>query len=545
MFVGDSVATSVPVRRRSALERGPSRLIAVATLLSLAAGVRLVHLSASGYSEDEINKLRAVRAYDRLAFTANAEHPMLMKFADWASTSAVRAWNSQPLATPRLQIAPESAIRLPNALVGAATTGVVFLLAEALFDSTVGGWAALFWAIDVNAVGINRVGKEDTFLVFFLLLASYLYERGKTAPDLIGRDRWYLWSGASFGLMLASKYMPHYLGVHALYNFVATGKRGRTLPRTRPSFYAAIAASLLVGNFALLLPDTWYYLAAYLRGDTLRHSGYDYAHRIFVNTLDATPWGLPPTFYLTFFATKISLVVLVAAVIGLAWTIHHRVERGATFVRVFLLFTLLPYSFVASKFLRYMLPVLAVIDIVAAIGVVVVLRRINAMGTSSAHRLAGAAIVACAIGAPLTLTLTALPYPALAQNAAAAWLVPRGSLFPDDELYDARVPEAVAAIAREAASGAVICSDAVSVVEEYLERLARPDVRSCSTSHDGLPMGAEDTWVIVQDGHIYFENVPVIELLRRAPPWLEIEAGGVRAVQIFHITRAAADGGAQ
>lgn len=548
-FVGDPLATSVPVQRRFALQRIPSRLALIALLISLAAAVRLFRLSASGYSEDEVNKVRAIRAYDRLEFSANAEHPMLMKLAVWGTTSAARAWNSHPLVSAELAIPPEAALRMPNAVVGAATTGVVFLLAESLFDSAIGAWAGLFWALDVNAAAINRIGKEDTFLVFFLLLATYLYERGKVAADVSSRDRWYLWSGASFGLMLASKYMPHYFGLHALYNFAADRTPLDPSPPKRISFYFAIAGLLFAGNFALLLPDTWAYLGGYVRGDTVRHSGYHFAHRIFVNSVGASPWGVPPTFYLTFFATKLPLVVLVAAAIGIAWTIRHRLERGPTFVRVFLLFTLLPYSFVASKFLRYMLPVLAVVDIAAAIGVVWALRRVDRLGVrrpadAFALRSARVAIVACAIAAPLTLTVRTLPFPAQAQNAAGRWLFHPGSVFPDDELHDAGVREAVAAIAADAAPGAVICSDATAVVEEYLERNGRTDIRACSTSHDGLPMTAADTWVIVQDGHIYFENVQVIEQLRRqTEPWRQIDAGGVRAAQVFHIQRAPAAGG--
>jgi hypothetical protein len=37
------------------------------------------------------------------------------------------------------------------------------LLVEALFDSAVGGWAALCWAVDAQAAGINlmRAARRD------------------------------------------------------------------------------------------------------------------------------------------------------------------------------------------------------------------------------------------------------------------------------------------------------------------------------------------------------------------------------------------------
>jgi hypothetical protein len=114
--------------------------------------------------------------------------------------------------------------------------------------------------------------------------------------------------------------------------------------------------------------------------------------------------------------------------------------------------------------------------------------------------------------------------------------VPPGYLFPDDEFYDAGVREAVAAIARVADPDAVVCSDATSVVAEYLARNGRFDVRSCSISHDGLPMHPVQTWVIAQDGHTYFENAPVLDQLRRrSPPWLDVEIKGVSAARVYLI----------
>jgi hypothetical protein len=47
-------------------------------------------------------------------------------------------------------------------------------------------------------------------------------------------------------------------------------------------------------------------------------------------------------------------------------------------------FTLLPYSLVSGKFVRYMLPVLAVLDLTAAVGIVMLLRRVAAPAVAAA-----------------------------------------------------------------------------------------------------------------------------------------------------------------
>ena len=537
---GPSLATAIPIRPFAAALEYP-RVLSLALLLAIAILVRTLGLGASGFSEDEIHKLRAIQAYGRWDFTANAEHPMLMKLGDWASFTAARWWNAHGAFAAITTISPEAAIRLPNAMVGGATTSVVFLLAETLFDTTVGAWAGLFWALDVNAAAINRIGKEDTFLLFFLLLAAYLFERGKAAsiPDRAGGRRWFILSGGSFGLMLASKYMPHYFGLHALFNIAAPSHPHDDKPDKRLSFFVAMGALFLAGNFAVLLPGTWAYIAAYAHGDTLRHSGYNFAHHVYVNAVDATPWGLPPTFYVMFLATKVSLVVLAAAIVGFLWAARHPSDRGATFLRVFLVFTLVPYSLVASKFLRYMLPLLAVIDIAAGVGIAWLLRQLDTIRARAGRELLAGTLALVAIVPPLTQQISSAPFYSLTQNALGARLAPRGWFFPDDEFYDAGVREAVAAIATAAAPGAVVCSDATAVVDEYLDRHGRADVRSCSIAHDGLPMTAVDTWVVAQDGHTYFENLGVIEQLqRRMHPWTEIRIAGVLAAQVFHVQQA-------
>lgn len=493
------------------------RIALVFAIACSALAVRLVHVSATGFNEDEINKWNAITAYAHGDFTPNAEHPMLMKLAAWASVSAARAWNAQPRLARLFVVAPETALRLPNVIAGAASAILLFLLAEAFFGTAVGAWAGVFWALDVNAAALNRVAKEDTFVVFFLLAGAYLYER-----------RHVVQSHAVFGLMLASKYVPHFFGLYAAFTYAANAAGRLTTPARAVRNIGALAVAFLAANFAVLDPDTWRYLAGFVQGATARHTGYVFANHIYVNGVGTSPWGQPVWFYLAYFATKVPLVVLALALCGLVWTWRHPRERGAVFIRVMLVPTLLGYSLVSGKFLRYMLPVLVVLDLAAAVGVAALLRRITAPR-------AAAAVVVVRLGVNV---LAAAPYYALAQNAIGAALTAPASLFPDDELLDAGVREAVATIARSAAPGAVICSEAPGVVVEYLARAGRADVASCSLARDGVPMRAADVWAIVQDGHVYFENAATIDgLRRRLTPAATIHVRGVTAATVYHLGR--------
>src|SRR5262249_15267121 len=157
--------------------------------------------------DDEINKVRAIEQYRGGHFAANAEHPMLMKLAMWTSVDLARAWNR--VAPAASAISQETALRLPNAVAGAAATVAIFGIADLLFGGAAAVTAGAIWAFDVNAIAINRIGKEDTFLVLFFLFAVFSYERAKRVgvADPSRAQRWYAASGACFGLMLASKYM--------------------------------------------------------------------------------------------------------------------------------------------------------------------------------------------------------------------------------------------------------------------------------------------------------------------------------------------------
>src|SRR5882672_9989378 len=106
------------------------RIIALAIVLAAAGLTRTAHLSTYGFSEDEINKVNAVEEYRQGRFGANAEHPMLMKLAMWGSVALSERWNA--VATPERAIPLETAVRLPNALAGVATTLVLFLVVELL-----------------------------------------------------------------------------------------------------------------------------------------------------------------------------------------------------------------------------------------------------------------------------------------------------------------------------------------------------------------------------------------------------------------------------
>ena len=528
----------LPLSDRFAMSTVAVTALVVVAVVFIAFGLRVAHLSTFGFSEDEINKVRAVEQYRHGQLWANGEHPMLMKLAMLTSVEAARAWNR--FATVESAVPMETAIRLPNALVGAATAAALFGVCDILFGTPVALMAALLWAFDVNAIAINRIGKEDTFALFFFLVAVWSYERAKRqgATDVAGAQRWYTASGAAFGLMLASKYFPHYLGIYALFNTVTDRAPGQNRP-DQVRYYGAMVIAFLVANVAVLDPETWRYCVNYVQGGTLIHHGYPYAGRLYVNTAMFSANGVPGSFYLRLLATKVPMVVLGAVVPGAIEMLRRRRERGAVVLAMCFGLLLVGYSVPAVKFMRYALPLFALIDVFAAIGVVAGIGWLLRKGwLSPTTRVTVAAVaLALCISAPFLAQQGAAPFPSLFRNAIGERLAPAGTMFPE-EAYDYGVREAVNAIVAAAPPGAVIVSDAPGVVAYYLERSGRSDLGVRSLSAEGLPSGNRPAFVIVQPEHLTFENRDTVaRLQRQSAPWREFHADDALTAQVFRDPR--------
>jgi len=518
--------------------------LVLTAIVAVAMTFRVSSLAAYGLSDDEVAKVRATEAYSHGDFTVNAEHPMLMKLVIWASLSATNRWNGAVQA--KYEVPIEAAVRLPNAVIGAATVLVVYGVTHAYFGTPAALVAALLVALDPGIIAINRHAKEDTFVVFFFLLAVWLYERGKQAGvrDTVAAQPWYLVSAAAFGLMLASKYLPHLYGLYALFNVATLRDAGPNSPIKR-RFFATMGVTFAIANFALFLPGTWLHILRYLRGDSLPHHGGPYAHHLWVTDVLVSSLGMPITFYVMFLLTRVPLVTLVGAGIGAIAGWRHRRERGYVFLRVMLLFNLLGYSLMAAKFLRYILPILVVFNMLAAVGLVAFVTWLVARVKSAARPGFGghapAALIPMVSGALAVVLFAgqvqASPFFPMHRTALARWLDADGRRFPEGG-YDYGVREAVSQIAARAAARADIVSDVPEVIRFYLERSPRRDLQVKSFAGDGLSREANEQWVLVQEAHEYFETEELIALLEmRHQPVAEYRVNDVIVLQVFRIEK--------
>lgn len=522
------------------LTRQQVRHLILAVAIGLALTVRLAGLTTSGFSDDEMAKVQAVESYRHGDFTANAEHPMVMKFAIWASLDAIRRWNAA--VRPSMHLGEEAAVRLPNAIAGVATVIAVYAVGELLFGPAVGLTAAALVALDPNITAINRIGKEDTLMMFFFLLAVGFYERAKVVgvhclpgtPQFRHAQRWYQSSAAAFGLMIASKYMPHFWGIYALFNHVFDDADPHNSP-IKLKYNLTVLGTFVAANWAILLPATWRYCVRYVLGDDLQHHGFPYAHHLWVTDVMVSPLGVPWTYYVRLLATKVPVLVLVGAMIGLVPLVRQRHERGYVWLRMMLLLIVVPYSLMAAKFERYSLPLLLLIDILAAVGVCAASKWLWERAWARVTRASVCtAVYAALIGVLMVTDSTAAPFYSLNQNAIGARLDAPASTFPE-EAYDYGIREAVRDIETVAHPNASIVSDVPRIVQHYLG--GRSDLRVRSLSMDGIGTSGEQ-WVLVQPEHVYFENALVIDGLRRQfTPWREYHMKRTTVLQVFRLNR--------
>jgi hypothetical protein len=542
-------AGTLVARRGGALSR---TLLATLLALVVAAGFgfRATRLGAEGLSEDELNKLRAVEDYRARGLTAaNGEHPMLMKALLTASVVACEAWNGSRLARghPSLEVPVETALRLPGVILGALTSILIFLVASELFGTPTALVAAALWAFDPSAAGFNRVAKEDTFFLFFFLLASVFWLRSQRAAETGERkpEPYYWASAAAFGAMLASKYLPHLFGIGVSYYWVFQGvpsTRWRLGKRKWLVFFAVMCAAFVACNPTILLPATWHEMRIFAGEHRIGHDSYEFLGRLYRNQVTLWLKGSPWYFYYAFMAFKLPVAAVVASLVGLLLLFTKRLGDGRYFVLFWLFFWFLPFTVMGGKFTRYFTFALPAVLIGAAIGVNFAAERLARLCAGETARSYAYTFVALSVTSlSAYASASAAPHYRLYTNALGGGTARAGSYFPHDEFYDATTPEVAAQLARLARTGARVASETPELFDYYARRAGRDDLVQVSLSDPSAvrELSVGDA-VVVARGRRYFSNdATVARLEASSRPAATISLGSTPSAQLFVLDEAA------
>jgi hypothetical protein len=521
--------------------------VVLGLLVAVGFGFRAAQLGAEGLSEDELNKLQATQDYRAHGLTpANGEHPFLMKALQTVSAVAAERWNAVAPAGARLSV--EGALRLPTALFGAFTSLLIFLLVRQLFGPRVALLAAALWALDPSAIGFNRIAKEDSFYIFFFLLANTFWLRGQRAAEAgeMRPERWYWATAAALGAMFASKYLPHFISITASYYYVFQNH-----PRTRwrlgkakwLAFFALMGAVFLLCNPTILLPGTWHEMKIFAGEKRIGHDAYEFMGQLYRNQVSLWLKGSPWYFYYVFIGVKIPLPTVAAFLVGLPLLFRRRLLGvGRFFILFWLFYFFLPFTFMGGKFTRYFTLGLPAVLITAAVGLDYAatlagrwLKYLTRNQTYAGY--AYATLVALVLLAPAYAAAAVAPHFRLYTNALGGGWQRAGDYFPHDEFYDANMPQAAAEICARARPDATVASETPGLFTYYATRAGRADLVSVSLSDTEAraKLRAGD-FVIVARGRRYFSNDAYLKQLQQTrQPFAILNLGPVSAVKLYQL----------
>jgi 4-amino-4-deoxy-L-arabinose transferase-like glycosyltransferase len=543
-----SITPELSVERKVGSRSRTLVVAALAFLLLVGFGLRATQLGAEGLSEDELNKLQAVEDYRAHGLTAaNGEHPMLMKALLTGSCIAAERWNASALVAslPQLRVSTEAALRFPGALFGALISLLIFLVTAEIFGTEIALIAAALWALDPSGIGFNRIAKEDTFFIFFFLLANVFWLRGqRTAESDGGRPEVYYWAtAAAFGAMLASKYLPHFIGISVCYNYIFQGiktTRWRIGKKRWLIFFAVMGAVFVVCNPAILLPETWHEMRVFAGEKRIGHDAYEFMGTLYRNQMTLWLKGSPWYFYYVFMGVKIPLPVMLSFLVGLPLLFRKRLGDGRFLILFWMLFWFMPFTVLGGKFTRYFTMALPVVLITSAVGVHFigqsVARALGSLFESAAMKnYARAAVAVLVLAFPAYAAMSVMPHYRLYTNALGGGRERAGSYFPHDEFYDASVREAVNETLVRAPQRARVASETPGLVTYYAQLAGRSDLLSISLSDkQAMSEMKEGDFIIVARGRRYFSNESIVtQLQSSSAPVANISLGNVPALGVY------------
>jgi predicted membrane-bound dolichyl-phosphate-mannose-protein mannosyltransferase len=525
-------------------------IIALALLVVVGFAFRSTHLSAEGLSEDELNKLEAVNDYRQHGLTsANGEHPFLMKALQTVTVVFADKWNSISLGSSH-PIASETALRFPSVLFGALTTIVIYLLTAELFGAEAGLIAAALWAFDPSAIGFNRIAKEDTFLTFFFLLANVFWLRGQRLAESnphVKPTKYYWATAASFGAMMASKYLPQLITITIAYYGIfqpIPETRWRLGKKRMLTFFAVMAITFVLLNPTILLPGTWKQMGLFAGQKLIGHDGYEFMGQVYSHRL--TDWfnGIPWYFYHLFAAVKLPLLTVVGFVIGLPLLFRRKLGDGRYFIMLWLFLWMMTFSFVGGKFTRYFTVALPAVLITAAIGIqffsVWISRKLGSLLAASwpTSYLRLALILVFIVGS-VQASASVAPHFRLFTNALGGGVAHEGYYFPHDEFYDGSVREVMFEIAKRAKPNAQVASEVPNLAAFYAERANRPDLVCVSVSDpNALKQLKEGDFVVDARGRRYFSNETLLNVLSNsASPTFQTMLGPAVSASVYELDK--------
>lgn len=522
------------------------RLIILVALFLVALFLRTYHLGANGLSEDESNKILATQKYRQGDFTANGEHPMLMKLACTVSEIASERLNAL---VPSAAISPEAALRFPLALAGSLGVFALYLLGAELFGPPIGLIAATLWAVEINSVALSRIAKEDPLFTLLFVFANLFLLRGKRMhfenPEKAKRN--YLACGATFGAMFASKYVVPLAWITLIYYDIF---RFRKEPRWRIDrktlflLYACFAGAFFLLNPEILTPGIVRYGLRIFTSRGLTHHGYYMMDRLYLNTAIQTLWGVPVYYYVLYLFVKTPIPLLIFLAAGLVVAIGRFRQDNFLFVAIYFVLWIIMLSIPGGKFTRYVMTLLPSVILLEAIGMAALYEMIRVYSQKRFWKpaVAGVALAMMMLataGWQCVLNWKYAPNQSLYVSSQGGGEARQGCYFPQDEIYDSGVREAVQALCKIAPQGSTVLGTVPAVFEYYTGVYGRTDLKFVAMPKIAAPFPKDPrVYVLYQDYRRYLENNYFLDFAySQLRPLYTGKMSGLDVVALYYFSR--------
>jgi Dolichyl-phosphate-mannose-protein mannosyltransferase len=506
--------------------------VIVLLLTVLAFGVRVYRIDFNSLSEDESAKWAAVQEYRHGHFAGvNSEHPMLPKMLAWASLRTGERWGRIAATHGWPSLNPEGWLRLPNVLLGALSTAILYLLCRRMMGIAGSFAASFFWAVAPLAVALNRLTKEETPLTFFTLLACYFYCRAQQA-DAGSARRWYDISAISFGFGLASQYILHLIGLNGLAWFLA----GRMGLNRKPSqfrygrFFLVMLLAFVVVNPVILSPGNINAILHWLHHDGVRHSGYDFDGTLYMNLPGRLLAGVPWFYYVWLMLVKTPIPILVAVLVGSALLLRDRRTLASCFFLSLGVVQLAGLSVCGAKWIRYSLPLLPFLYLAGGYAVQQTLKAAKEKVLLQA--LVGPAAVLL-LGWPLLELQTWAPYYSFYLNSVGGEKRNIARYFAMDEVSEFDTREVAQKVCPFAPDEATVATARPMSMAYYLQACGRADLHIVPL-YDTHYAPRDGDLIVLEPSRRFFETQRFFDALGHSGmPHSEIRVGPVSASTIY------------
>jgi len=502
-------------------------------LTVLAFSVRFYRVDFNSLSEDEVAKWAAIQEYRHGHFVGvNSEHPMLPKMLAWASLATGERWGRLATTHGWLTLKPEGWLRLPNVLLGTATTAVLFLLCRRMIGVAGSFATSFFWAVAPLPVALNRLTKEETPLTFFTLLACYFYCRAQQSDAGRTVRRWYDLSAISFGLGLASQYILHLLGLNALAWFLA-GRMGLNRKLSQFSykrFFFVMFLTFVLVNPVVLSPANFNAILHWLHHDGVKHTGYDFDGTLYMNFPSRLLAGVPWFYYLWLLLVKTPIPILLAVILGSALLLRERRTLASCFFLSFGLVQLAGLSVSGAKWIRYSLPLLPFLFLAGGYAVQQTLKA--AKGRVLSQGLVGLAAVIL-LGWPLLELPSWAPYYSFYLNSIGGEKQNIARYFAMDEVSEFDTREVAQAVCPFAPAAASLATARPMSMAYYLQVCGRTDLQVVPL-YDTHYAPRDGDLIVLEPSRRFFETQRFFDALRNSGmPHSEVRVGPVLASTIY------------